>query len=188
MPAPPDCPVLESKTRHRRRGGRSPRRVATGIPSDWNSEGTGHLARVRRGSRGSGAAAQAHDGRCHGVAPRSRGSRRPRDARGPYRRSVRRGAATRRCNPPCAPAGPVWRAATATKASGAIKRRTIKGISPAGPGGPNVFRSKRFRLKTFYDHGPLLTTHGMGQQRGAGPQLLPRIPVLSAKSGPVQKH
>jgi hypothetical protein len=30
----------------------------------------------------------------------------------------------------------------------------------------------------FYDPGPALTTHGLGQQRGTEPQLMPRIPIL----------
>jgi hypothetical protein len=36
----------------------------------------------------------------------------------------------------------------------------------------------------FYDSKPLLTTHGIGQQRGTGTLFLPRKLILSAKSGP----
>src|SRR5215470_8131665 len=36
----------------------------------------------------------------------------------------------------------------------------------------------------FYDPGPPLTTHGIGQQRGTEQQYLPRNLILSAKSGP----
>src|SRR5204863_6065907 len=81
-------------------------------------------------------------------------------------------------NAPCAPASPAWRATTAT-VSGVIRRRMIKGMSPArSRGAPTSSGQNDSDRAAFYDPWRALTTHGIGQQRGTGPQYLPRILIL----------
>src|SRR5690242_6068763 len=85
-------------------------------------------------------------------------------------------------NAPCAPTSAAWRVTTAI-ASGAIRRRMIKGKSPARSkakirGAPTSSDRSDSECEQFYDPGRVLTTHGMGQQRGMKPQYLPRNLIL----------
>src|SRR4051795_512803 len=72
---------------------------------------------------------------------------------------------------PCAKATPAWRvtaaAVTAAKILGTMKRRIIKGVSPARSSG--ALRVEARPIAAFYDCWMPLTTRRIGQQRGVGP-------------------